>query len=340
MVASALSAFDRARYLAHTIGVTALAFPLMHTWHRLCLPNVPPAKTATRLLDKRYKDLLERDLDNARRGYYPAELLHQFPTTEYLKLLPNGFLEFPRIFWRRAKKRYDDLPPVENRETYPAYYLRNFHWQTDGWLSDRSARLYDVSVEVLFMGTADVMRRMALPSVVEGTRDDEHPRILDLACGTGRFLRAMHAAIPHAKLYGVDLSPNYLKRAHEVLAHIPGVSLVQENAENLPFRDDSFDAVTSIFLFHELPRDARRNVIKEMFRVLRPGGTATIVDSAQMEESSEISQFLESFPAIYHEPYYRGYLNDSLGKTMEEYGFELKVSEPHFVSKLVVGKKP
>lgn len=340
MVASAVSAFDRARYLAQTVGVTAAMFPLMHTWHKLCLRRVPPAKDAARRLDKRYRELLERDLDNVREGYYPPELLHAFPATEYLKLLPNGFVEFPRIFWRRRTKNFEDLPQVENRELYPSYYLRNFHWQTDGWLSDRSAKLYDVSVEVLFMGTADVMRRMGLPAVVEGTRGLEHPRILDVACGTGRFLRALHASIPGARLYGLDLSPNYLKRAHEVLSGVPGVSLVQENAEAMPFRDESYDAVTSVFLFHELPSDARRNVMREMYRVLKPGGTAVIVDSAQLEESSEISEFLDNFQAIYHEPYYKGYLKDPLGPAMEEVGFQVTASEPRFVAKLVVAKKP
>lgn len=339
MVASSVSTLDRAWYLAHTIGVTAFAFPFMHTWHKLLLPKVVPAKESARALDRRYAELLKRDLENAKNGYYPAELLHQFPMTEYLKLLPTGVFEFPRIAWRRMRKKFEDLPPVEDRDLYPPYYLRNFHWQSDGWLSDRSARLYDVSVEALFMGTADVMRRMALPAIVDTVRSMEHPRILDLACGTGRFLLQMHQTIPSAMLYGLDLSPNYLKRAHEVLADVPGVSLVRENAESVSFRDESFDAVTSVFVFHELPKDARRNVMREMYRVLKPGGVAVIVDSAQLEESSELRVFLESFPAIYHEPYYRGYLNDSLGAAMREVGFEVEVSEPHFVSKLVVARK-
>ena len=40
-----------------------------------------------------------------------------------------------------------DLPAHVDRSRYPRYYLRTFHWQTDGWLSERSARLYDPSVE-------------------------------------------------------------------------------------------------------------------------------------------------------------------------------------------------
>ena len=50
-------------------------------------------------------------------------------------------------------------------ERYPAYYLQNFHYQTDGWLSKDSARLYDFQVETLFLGSADTRRRQALPYV-------------------------------------------------------------------------------------------------------------------------------------------------------------------------------
>jgi ubiquinone/menaquinone biosynthesis C-methylase UbiE len=168
----------------------------------------------------------------------------------------------------------------------------------------------------------------------------EHPRILDVACGTGRFLGQLHSTLPNAKLFGIDLSPNYLKHATQVLSAVPGISLVQDNAEKMPFRDESFDAVTSIFLFHELPKDARRNVMAEIYRVLRPGGTVAICDSAQLEESAELTSFLEGFPTIYHEPYYKGYLRDSLGRALGEVGFEVISSEPHFVSKVVVARRP
>ena len=49
--------------------------------------------------------------------------------------------------------RYDDLPAEAKPETYPRYYRRTFHWQSDGWLSDRSARIYDASVEYQKGGT-------------------------------------------------------------------------------------------------------------------------------------------------------------------------------------------
>ena len=104
--------------------------------------------------------------------------------------------------------------------------------------------------------------------------------------------------------------------------------------------NERFDAVTSVFLFHELPADARRRVMREAFRVLVPGGRFVVCDSAQLSDSRELEEVLHTFPATYHEPYYKGYLRDDLAEVMTECGFELESSTPHPVSKVVVCRKP
>jgi hypothetical protein len=53
-------------------------------------------------------------------------------------------------------------------EAFPDYYLQNVHHQTDGYLSDHSAALYDLQVEILFHGAADPMRRRLLKPLVKG----------------------------------------------------------------------------------------------------------------------------------------------------------------------------
>ena len=125
-------------------------------------------------------------------------------------------------------------------------------------------------------------------------------------------MRQLSAALPEARQYGVDLSGYYIKEAARTLADVPDVSLVVDNAEHLPFDGGTFDAVVSIFLFHELPRAVRRRVAAEMVRVLRPGGTVVVLDSAQFVESESVRFFLERFAKIFHEPYYRDYLKDDL----------------------------
>ena len=122
-----------------------------------------------------------------------------------------------------------------------------------------SANLYDLQVEILFNGTGDAMRRRILAPLKEGLErlkreSKEKMRVLDVACGTGGTLKLIRAAITSAFLFGIDLSPSYLRKANHVLAANPVKmpQLLQANAEELPYRDNYFHGVTCVFLFHEL----------------------------------------------------------------------------------------
>jgi len=118
------------------------------------------------------------------------------------------------------------------------------------------------------------------------------------------------------------------------------VTLAVENGEALPWQDGTFDAVTSVYMFHELPRNARRNVVREMLRVLRPGGLLVLEDSAQYAESPELAGVLDQFPAEFHEPFYADYLEDDLAALLAREGFVVETTEPVLVSKLVIARKP
>ena len=300
-----------------------------------------PDPAAVMALRERYEALLARDLANVDEGLYPRSLLYQIPFARYARTLPTFLVDLPGVLRRVRTRDHDDLPGDVDLERYPPYFRRNFHWQSDGYLSCRSAELYDLTVELLFAGTADVMRRQVIPPVSrvvgDGVRSDV--RLLDVACGTGRTLAQIARAHPRLRLYGLDLSPYYLQVARRVLADVPDVSLVADNAERLPFRSGYFDVVTSVFLFHELPRPARRAVLAEMHRVLRPGGLLVIEDSAQLGESGELAFFLGRFAAEFHEPFYRDYVRDDLAAAAADAGLRVESVEPHFVSKVVVARK-
>jgi ubiquinone/menaquinone biosynthesis C-methylase UbiE len=302
-----------------------------------------PAPEAVHELREQYAALLERDVRNAEQGLYPPSLLFQMPLVGYARALPRFLLDIPRSYLRFRRRDWRDLPEVEGRSRrYPAYFRRTFHWQTDGYLSRRSAELYDVSVEFLFMGCADVMRRQVIPPMTRFARQHRRRplRILDVACGTGRTLSQVAAALPGNQCFGVDLSPFYLEAARELLAAVPEVSLVAENAEQLPFRDDYFDIATSTYLFHELPRRARRRVMGELRRVLRPGGLLVLEDSAQLAEARDLEVFLEGFAAQMHEPFYRDYVRDDLAALAAEAGFSVESTERAWLAKVVSARKP
>src|SRR5439155_6970200 len=201
---------------------------------------------------------------------------------------------------------------------------RNFHYQTDGYLGHTSAALYDLQVELLFGGTADAMRRRLVPPVVRcagarGASPAQPLRVLDVGCGTGHLLNMLGAALPvEAKLFGVDLSPHYIARAREIVPRDLDVSLVCDNAEKLPFVDESFDAVTNVFLLHEVPGEVRARVLAEMARVVRPGGLVVVADSIQLADAPELQAQILDFPARYHEPYYLDYVHDDLAGRLRD----------------------
>jgi ubiquinone/menaquinone biosynthesis C-methylase UbiE len=138
------------------------------------------------------------------------------------------------------------------------------------------------------------------------------------------------------------LSPTYLRKANELLTHILGElpQLLQANAEELPYLDDYFHAVTSVFLFHELPATVRQTVIEQCFRVTKPGGVFIICDSIQLNDSPEFAPVMNYFSQTYHEPYYRHYTTDNLVERLEKAGFENIETEFHFMSKYFIAHKP
>lgn len=283
--------------------------------------------------------LLDRDCKNVELGLYPARLLFDMPVADYLRQLPSLATEVLRSLRRSKQRLVRDLPAGLDLSAYPDYFRRNFHWQTDGYLSQRSAAIYDIGVEFLFLGTADVMRRQIVPPVTRYLRsraaEQGRARILDVACGTGSALNQLAIAHPNENYWGLDLSPYYLRYAGQRLSYVNSLSLVAENAECMPLADASFDVVTSVFLFHELPRRARRNVLSEMRRVLKPGGLLVLEDAAQLSEAPELGVFLENFAASMNEPFFADYIRDDLSEALAQAGFEVSAVERCFLSKVV-----
>jgi ubiquinone/menaquinone biosynthesis C-methylase UbiE len=335
-----LSRLDRLAYRSQHFGLllnATLAQEAVRIVTRTKRPELKPEEL--KLLFKRRNELHARDLANVDAGLYPRSLLFDIPLRQYAKALPALMRDTPRVVARMRKGDYKDIPAVD-KERFPAYYRRTFHWQTDGYFTEESAEKYDLGVQLLFRGTADVMRRQIIPPITRFLREHTgRTRLLDVACGTGNALRQLAAAHPDVQYYGVDLSPAYIRTARKRLAHVPELALSVENGEHLPFADASFDIATSVYLFHELPRNARRNVIAELHRVVRPGGLVVLEDSAQLSESRAIESALRAFPGEFHEPFYADYLEDDLEGLLQSAGFTVEVVESHLVAKVVVARR-
>ena len=106
-------------------------------------------------------------------------------------------------------------------------------------------------------------------------------RVLEIGCGTGSLLLLLKQAQPAADVTGLDPDPAALHIARRKAARAGvDVRLDQGFADALPYDDGTLDRVLSSFMFHHLPREVKGKTLREVRRVLKPGGSFHMVDFA------------------------------------------------------------
>lgn len=144
-----------------------------------------------------------------------------------------------------------------------ATILRDWSYRYQ-WLYDAIARLAAVSV-----GGESRFRQLALQGLII------HPetKVLDLCCGSGQATEILVQSSQNVT--GLDASPLSLQRAQ---ANVPEAEYVEAWAEDMPFSDHSFDVVHTSAALHEMAPEQLRQILQEVYRVLKPGGIFTLVD--------------------------------------------------------------
>jgi ubiquinone/menaquinone biosynthesis C-methylase UbiE len=300
-------------------------------------PTADPAPDG--LIRRAWLEAFEKDARDVARGLYPAMDDRPGDPLAALQRTLDLVRDAREVEARRARggvvEARDETPEAS---AYPVYYRQNFHFQSGGWLTAESARRYEAQVEALFSGAAGAMRRRALALLAEAWRRRDHRglALADVACGAGGFLRDLARAFPRSHLVGVDLSGPYLDEAAQ---RAPAAGLVQAAAERLPFGDASLDAVTCVYLFHELPPKVRPAVARELARVLRPGGLLAFADSIQPADEPRLERLLQVFPAYFHEPYYADYAAQDLTALFAAAGLAVRLRDSAFLTKAILFEK-
>ncbi|BAY31970.1 UbiE/COQ5 methyltransferase [Nostoc carneum NIES-2107] len=144
-----------------------------------------------------------------------------------------------------------------------ATILRDWSYRYQ-WLYDGISGLAALSV-----GGESRFRQLAL----QGLTISSDSKILDLCCGSGQATQFLVKLSQNVT--GLDASPLSLKRAKQ---NVPSASYVEAFAENIPFADSEFDVVHTSVALHEMEPQQLRQIISEVYRVLKPGGVFTLVD--------------------------------------------------------------
>ena len=121
--------------------------------------------------------------------------------------------------------------------------------------------------------------RAMLAELVRWDRTKRPFDVLDVGCGTGTFSAMLVGSNLPARVVGLDYAPAMCEVAARKANQAQASSCMRfltGDAEHLPFRSDSFDAVTCSNSFHHYPHQER--AIGEMFRILRPGGRLVVAD--------------------------------------------------------------
>ncbi len=140
---------------------------------------------------------------------------------------------------------------------------------------DDVASKYDFLNRFLSMGIDQGWRRKAIRRL----KLIKPQSILDVATGTGDFAIMTYKMLTPQKITGIDISKGMLEVGREKVAKeklSAYIQLMEGDSENLPFSDNSFDAVTVSFgvrNFQNLEKG-----IAEMYRILKPGGKLVILE--------------------------------------------------------------
>jgi ubiquinone/menaquinone biosynthesis C-methylase UbiE len=159
--------------------------------------------------------------------------------------------------------------------------------------------------------------------VVSQFRHSPLRRVYDVGCGGATTLGIVRSMYPDAELVGGDLSARLLSDGHAMSERMGwNITFRQEDGCAVAEADNSFDAVISYALHHEMPQQVSRDVLKEMFRILEPGGEMVISDPPPFRAVDPLQAVILDWETAYRaEPFFTeaGLLN--LAEAMRDVGF-------------------
>lgn len=166
----------------------------------------------------------------------------------------------------------------------PEYTRHEIHIQPGGYVGEAFAGpVYHYGTNSFYLGDNDQDEvyfaravQLALPA------DGSLRRVLDIGCCVGQYPVAIKETYPDVEVWGIDVGAPLLRYAHMRATELGvDVHFAQRLAERSGFPDDHFDVVSAHILFHEVSTPAAEDIIREAWRVLRPGGVFDIVDFRQ-----------------------------------------------------------
>jgi ubiquinone/menaquinone biosynthesis C-methylase UbiE len=191
-----------------------------------------------------------------------------------------------------------------------------------GAVYDKAASLYSLGRQGGQMN--DMRGHTVAAHVYERFPELTPARILEMGCTIGNSLVAVANAFPQAEVHGIDVGAGLLRYAHARAASLgAALHFKQASAEDCGYPDHHFDLVFTSAMLHETSAQALPRIVKECFRVLRPGGVMVHLEVPFRADAADAYDLLRAdFETRYNnEPFWMGAVSADLAGMSKRSGF-------------------
>lgn len=229
---------------------------------------------------------------------------------------------------------------LTGKNKIPSYALQEFHNLPNGYYSVYFSEGYSAGFNFFMLGEMDRIRKEMSAEFVDCTS------VLDLGCGDGSSAKAL-CDQGIKDVWGLDASPYLLALAiqkNKMAKFVHGV------AEATEFQNESFDGVCACWVLHEVPAPICDSILKECFRILKPGGKLVIMEPSKHQFRKGYLQLFREFgmrgiyyrflAKIVHEPYIVEWQNKDIKSWIASQGFELLSNVNRMPEEKIVAQKP
>ncbi|XP_070533155.1 uncharacterized protein [Ptychodera flava] len=235
--------------------------------------------------------------------------------------------------------------PVE----YPYHYTKKHpHFTPGGYLNSRAPRYYYAGEGKFNFASIRNIRDWLVK-----LHNDPPRRVLDIGTGNCYTAFAYADLYPKADVIGIDLSAPFIRFCRHWKSHrnSTNAKFYQANAENTPFPSESFDVVHFSYVLHEMPAENSRQILREAYRLLTPGGAL-----CGFEVPYRYNPFLRNMaiktatggvdwdspePENGPEPFMKEYQSLALPFAMQDIGFVDLTEIPYsYMDHIYMAKKP
>lgn len=229
----------------------------------------------------------------------------------------------------------------------PDYVKHEIHIQPGGYTgNDFAGPLYHYGTNTFYKGQNNEDEfQFGIAQTLAKPRDGKIKRIVDIGCGIGRLSVALAETFPEAEVWGLDVGGPLVRYAHRRAVELgTPVHFAQRLAEDTKFADNSVDIVAAYILFHEVSEQGAKDIVQEVFRILRPGGVFDVTDfhTGRARSNDPYRRFMGWIDHVYNaERWSHQFGQKDFLDTLREAGFEVEKGENrHWGIACYIARKP